>query len=306
MKLFKRKNDVKKASYLCYNKNRSEESMKYKAKIALIYDFDKTLCTTDMQNYSFIPALNIKPQEFWEQCNEFSKKEHMESLLVYMYLMIKYSKEKNLPINREAFVNMGKNIQFFPGVKEWFNNINEYGKSLNVDIEHYVISSGNKEIIEGSDVFKYFKEVFACEFLYENDVAIWPKNVINYTTKTQYLFRINKGVFDIADNDKVNSFVPESERMIPFRNMIYIADGLTDVPCMKLVREKGGFSIAVYSKKKLTASQLFADNRVDYIAAADYTENSTLTKIVKMIIQHIQIKDDLVRLHNKQAKDIIN
>ena len=223
-----------------------------------------------------------------------------------MYLMIKYSKEKKLPINREAFVNMGKNIQFFPGVKEWFNNINEYGKSLNVDIEHYVISSGNKEIIEGSDVFKYFKEVFACEFLYENDVAIWPKNVINYTTKTQYLFRINKGVFDIADNDKVNSFVPESERMIPFRNMIYIADGLTDVPCMKLVREKGGFSIAVYSKKKLTASQLFADNRVDYIAAADYTENSTLTKIVKMIIQHIQIKDDLVRLHNKQAKDIIN
>lgn len=276
--------------------------MAKKTKIALLYDFDKTLCTTDMQNYTFIPSLNIHPQEFWEECNRFSRKHHMDPLLVYMYQMIQRAKEKNLPINREAFVSMGKGIQYFPGVTNWFPRIDEFGKELGVSIEHYVISSGNREIIEGSEIYPYFKKVFACEFLYVDDKAVWPKSVVNYTTKTQFLFRINKGVLDISENQKVNEPTPDSERIVPFRNMIYIADGLTDVPCMKLVREKGGCSIAVYASGKMPqAKQLFDDNRVDFMAMADYRSNSDLDKIVRLLVRKMAIQDELVRIHNKQA-----
>ncbi len=284
---------------------RQGEHMAYKTKIALLYDFDKTLCTTDMQNYSFIPALNIKPTEFWNKCNEMSKQYHMDSLLTYMYLMLDEAKKKNLPINRESFVQMGANVKLFPGVDSWFQRIDEYGEGKDVEIQHYVISSGNKEIIEGSPISKYFKKIFACEFLYINDIAVWPKSVINYTTKTQFLFRINKGVLDISDNDKINESTPEADRTIPFRNMIYIADGLTDVPCMKLVREKGGQSIAVYSRgKKPLASKLFADERVDFICEANYSENSKLEQIVKLIIDKMTSQDQLAQIHYKQAADI--
>ena len=270
--------------------------------IALLYDFDKTLCTTDMQNYTFIPSLNIKPNEFWKAADKMSKDNEMDELLAYMYLMIEEAKKKNLPINRESFVQMGKNIKYFPGVEGWFPRINAYGESKGVEIQHYVISSGNKEIIEGSSVYKYFKKVFACEFLYLNDCAVWPKSVVNYTTKTQFLFRINKGVLDISDNNRVNESVPHEERTVPFRNMIYIADGLTDVPCMKLVREKGGASIAVYGRgKKPIAQQLFNDGRVDYLTEADYSPDSKIEAIVKLLIDKMSVQDTLCRIHYKQA-----
>ncbi len=279
--------------------------MENKTKIALLYDFDKTLCTTDMQNYSFIPSLNIKPSEFWNKCNEISKANHMEPLLSYMYLMLEEAKKKNLHINRESLVQMGKDIKFFQGVESWFPRINAYAKAKNIDIYHYIISSGNAEIIEGSSIYKYFHKVFACEFLYVDDVAVWPKSVVNYTTKTQFLFRINKGVFDIAENDKINESTPESEKIIPFKNMIYIADGLTDVPCMKLVKEKGGQSIAVYSRnKKPLASKLFSDKRVDFICEANYSEGSKIEQIVKLIIDKMDCQSQLARIHNKQEKDI--
>lgn len=229
----------------------------------------------------------------------------MDSLLVYMYKMIELSKQKHLPINREAFVSMGKDIRFFPGVESWFPRIDDFGESLGVHIEHYIISSGNREIIEGSSIYKYFKKVFACEFLYVNDEAVWPKSVINYTTKTQFLFRVNKGVLDISEDEKVNASTPDEERVIPFRNMIYIADGLTDVPCMKLIRQKGGYAIAVYAPAKMPqAKQLFSDHRVDYIAEADYRDKSELDKIVRLIIRRMAVEDELVRLHNRQAKKV--
>ncbi|MFA6861305.1 MAG: HAD family hydrolase [Bacilli bacterium] len=279
--------------------------MSNKPIIALLYDFDKTLCTTDMQNYTFIPSLDIKPNEFWKAADSMSKTYEMDELLAYMYLMIQEAKKKNLPINRESFVQMGKNIKYFPGVEDWFPRINAYGNALGVEIQHYVISSGNKEIIEGSSVYKYFKKVFACEFLYLNDVAVWPKSVVNYTTKTQFLFRINKGALDISDNNRVNQSIPHEERTVPFRNMIYIADGLTDVPCMKLVREKGGSSIAVYGRgKKPIAKQLFQDGRVDYLTEADYSKDSKLEKIVKLIIDKMTVQDNLFRIHYQQAEDI--
>lgn len=276
--------------------------MRNKTIVAFIYDFDHTLSTTDMQNYSFIPSLNIEPKEFWTEANKLTKKEHMDPLLAYMFLMIEESKKRNLPINRKNFVSLGKDIQFFPGVDGWFKRINEYGKTKDVEVQHYVISSGNKEIIEGSSIFKFFKKVFACEYLYnDEDEAIWPKSVINYTTKTQFIYRINKGVLDLSENDKVNASMPDEDKPIPFQNMIYIADGLTDVPCMKLVSGNGGTAIAVYGKNKKPAQKLFNDGRVNFMCEADYSENSSIDKIARLLIDKIAPLDKLYQLHYSQV-----
>lgn len=270
--------------------------------VAFIYDFDHTLCTTDMQNYSFIPSLQIQPKEFWETANHLTKTNHMDSLLAYMYLMIRLSKEKGLPITRDAFVQLGKDIQFFPGVMDWFTRLDEYGKSKGVEVQHYVISSGNEEIIEGSAIYPFFKKVYACEYLYDDSgCAVWPKSVINYTTKTQFLYRINKGVLDLAENDKVNASMPDEDKPVPWSNMVYIADGLTDVPCMKLVRGNGGTSIAVYDKKKGPAKKLFTDGRVDFLCEADYSEGKDLDKIAKLLIDKIAPLDKLYKFHYEQV-----
>lgn len=278
--------------------------MKRKTVVAFVYDYDHTLCTTDMQNYSFIQSLKIKPDQFWSAANELSEKENMEPILSYMYLMIEESKKRNLPINRDSFVQLGKDIKYFPGVETFFERINEYGKEKGVEVEHYIISSGNKEIIEGSSIYKYFKKVFACEYLYVDGVAVWPKSVVNYTTKTQFLYRINKGVLNLAENDKVNASTPDSEKPIPFQNMIYIADGETDVPCMKTVRANGGTAIAVYDRrKKSPAHKLFNERRVDFLTEADYTEGSQLDLIAKKLIDKIGPQDALLQLHYKQEEE---
>lgn len=272
--------------------------------VAFIYDYDHTLSTTDMQNYSFIPSLNIKPKEFWSKADELTKNYHMDSLLAYMYLMIEEAKKKNLPINRESFVQLGKDIQYFPGVEEWFRRIDQYGKERGVEVQHYIISSGNKEIIEGSSIYPYFKKVYACEYLYRDGVAIWPKSVVNYTTKTQFLYRINKGVLEISENAKVNASMPDEDKPVPFQNMVYIADGETDVPCMKTVRSNGGIAIAVYDKKKKKpASKLFNDGRVDFLCEADYSEGKQLDQIAKLIIDKIAPMDKLYRLHYQQVDE---
>ncbi len=272
--------------------------------VAFIYDYDHTLSTTDMQNYSFIPSLNIKPKEFWSKADELTKNYHMDSLLAYMYLMIEEAKKKNLPINRESFVQLGKDIQYFPGVEGWFSRINQYGKERGVEVQHYIISSGNKEIIEGSSIYPFFKKVYACEYLYRDGVAIWPKSVVNYTTKTQFLYRINKGVLEISENAKVNASMPDEDKPVPFQNMVYIADGETDVPCMKTVRSNGGIAIAVYDKKKKKpASKLFNDGRVDFLCEADYSEGKQLDYIAKLIIDKIAPMDKLYRLHYQQVDE---
>jgi 2-hydroxy-3-keto-5-methylthiopentenyl-1-phosphate phosphatase len=274
--------------------------------IAIMYDFDKTLSTKDMQEFGFIPSLNISPAEFWGETGALGQKENMDPVLAYMYQMLKKASEKGVPVTRDTFVALGKDIEYFPGVEDWFERINEYGKQKGVTIEHYVISSGTKEIIEGSSIKKHFKKVYACEFLYnENNVAIWPKLTVNYTNKTQFLFRINKGVLDVWDDKKLNAFVPEEERRVPFRNMIYIGDGLTDVPCMKLVKNNKGQSIAVFHKrKKEVAAQLMSENRVDFITEANYTKDSELDQIVKTIIEKMAVVENLSRLHDKHKKSI--
>ena len=271
--------------------------------IAIMYDFDKTLCTKNMQEYSFIPNVNMKPKEFWEASNRLAKEKKMDGILAYMYLMREKAHAAKKRIQRDSFVDMGKSLEFFPGVCDWFKRTNDLGKDLGVKVEHYIISSGLREIIEGCQIIKYFKEVFACEFLYnENNVPCWPKNVVNYTTKTQFIFRINKGITDISDDVSLNKYTPEDDRAIPFRNMIYIGDGLTDVPCMKLVKANGGFSIAVYQPgQKTKVEDLLKHGRVDYIFKADYSENTALDKTVRDIIRKMALTDSLKRSSSRQV-----
>ena len=268
-----------------------------KATLALMYDFDRTLCTKDMQEYSFIPNVNMTPEEFWREANGLAAEHKMDRVLSYMYLMLSRARAARKSVRRESFVALGRDLEFYPGVDSWFDRINEFGETLGVEIEHYIISSGLREIIEGSSIFKNFREVFACEFLYDvDDVAQWPKNVVNYTTKTQFLFRINKGALDLSDDLAVNEYVPEDRRPVPFRNMLYIGDGMTDVPCMKLVRVNGGFSIAVYPPgREGTAENLLRDGRADFIFPADYSAGSELEKTVLDIVRKMAVTDSLKR-----------
>ena len=274
--------------------------------IALMYDFDKTLCTTDMQAYTFIPNLGMSANEFWAKASDLAEKHKMDRILAYMYLMLDEAHIHRKPIRRSDFVALGKDLELYPGVAEWFSRINRFGKEQGVTIKHYIISSGLREIIEGSSIYKEFDDVFAGEFLYdENGVACWPKNVVNYTTKTQFLFRINKGVLDISNDDDLNRFTPEEDRPVPFRNMIYIGDGLTDVPCMKLVKVNGGCSIAVYQKgKQAKVKDLILDQRVNFIEPADYSEGSQLDQITKDIIVKMAGVERLMEHTRKQMASI--
>ena len=274
--------------------------------LALMYDFDKTLCTKDMQEYTFIPNVGMTPAEFWAEADALSEDNKMDGILAYMRIMLERAHAAKKSICRDEFVKLGKDLQFYPGVTEWFDKINKVGDEAGVKVEHYIISSGLHEIIEGSEIFSHFRDVFACEFLYdENDIACWPKNVVNYTTKTQYLFRINKGVLDLSNDFDLNSYTPEDDRPVPFRNMIYIGDGLTDVPCMKLVRAYGGYSIAVYaSGKKYKVDELLKYGRVDLTAPADYTEGSELYNTVCDIMCSMAKIDCLIRKSNEQLKEL--
>ena len=273
--------------------------------VAIMYDFDRTLCTKDMQEYSFIPSLGMTGSEFWQYSNSLGKQEHMDSILAYMYAMVKISKDKNIPLLREKLVAMGKNVELFDGVEEWFDRITAFGLENGMQIEHYVISSGMKEIIEGTSISKYFKSIFACEFLYdENGNGVWPKTDVNYTNKTQFVYRINKGVLDIANDVDLNRSMPDDSKRVPFCNMIYIGDGLSDVPCMKMMKAYGGYSIAVYQKKDSKVEDLLKKGRVDFIYPADYRENTDLDVTVKNIIRKMSISEILYDEYTKQKREI--
>ena len=274
--------------------------------IALMYDFDKTLCAKDMQEYSFIPNIGMKADEFWFEANKISVKNNMDRILAYMYLMLKTAKKKDLPITKEAFQELGQDVVLYKGVKSWFKRINDYGRSLGVEIEHYILSSGLKEIIEGTPIAKEFKKIYACEFHYnERGNADWPQQTVNFTTKTQFLFRISKGVLDVTDDVRLNTKIKDEERRIPYYNMIYFGDGLTDVPCMKLVKQFGGHSIAIYNKKeKKKVEQLLVDERVNFICEGDYQKDSELEIIVKKLIQQVAASNDLLDLSKEQYQQM--
>ncbi len=264
-------------------------------RIAMMYDFDKTLCDRDMQEYSFMKAVNTSPAEFWSDTTKVAISENMDKIITYLYKMVEYMKKNNIKATKEFLTSMGKDVVLFPGVKDFFQRIKTYALKYDIEVEHYIISSGLKEIIEGTEIAKEFKDIFACEFFYENDEAIWPKSVVNYTTKTQFLFRISKGALEISDDKTVNNLIKEEDRYITFGNMIYLGDGLTDVPCMQLVKSNGGHSIAIYQNIE-NAMALKEDNRVDFLCEADYQLDSKLDNVIKKIIDLIAKKNELSNL----------
>ena len=273
--------------------------------IAIMYDFDKTLCGKDMQEYTFIPNLGLEALEFWKEADNLRKDNKMDQVLAYMYLMFKKMVDNNRSLKRQYLNDMGKNIELFPGVEEWFTRINEYGKEHGMEIEHYIISSGLKEIIEGTSIGKYFKEIYASEFYYNEDGnAVWPRIAVNYTNKTQFLSRINKGVLDISDDASLNKKMFDNDRRISTSNMIYIGDGYTDVPCMKLTKDGGGVSIAVYTDKtEKTAESLLSDERINYMTLADYREGSEIDKIVKKTIEAMALNTELKNITYRQTSE---
>lgn len=266
-----------------------------------MYDFDRTLCDRDMQDYAFIPNLGMTSEEFWGETEQFRAKHYMEGILGYMYYMIYKCREKNIPFTQEYLRSLGSNIGFYKGVQNWFKRINQYGESLGVKIEHFIISSGIKDIIDGSEIKDEFKKIFACQYYFdENGQAVWPSIAVNYTQKTQYIFRISKGIYDETDSRKVNEKM--SERIVDYKNMIYFGDGITDVPCMTFVKKQGGTSIALYPRgKKTKVTNLLLDNRVNYICPADYQEGSELDSLVKCIIQEMQLSH-VLSLKQKQQR----
>ena len=263
--------------------------------VAILYDFDKTLSTTDMQNYTFIPNLGMTPDEFWGETGKLSKQFEVERILSYMYCMIKIAKEKGIKITKEYLRECGKAIKFFPGVTTWFKRINEYGDERGIQIEHYLVSSGTKEIVEGCSIYDEFKQVYGCEFLYdENGEACWPKMAINFTQKTQFFFRIAKGAIKATDDSCVNEKTPDHR--VEYKNIIYVGDGMTDIPSMTLVKKNGGHSIAIHPKDdKEVVQQIYDDNRCDFIVEADYSANGEMDKVVKMLIDLISAQEKLKR-----------
>ena len=274
--------------------------------VAFLYDFDKTLCTTDMQDYAFIPSLGYTPAEFWAIANAFGRGNHMDGLLAYMYTMIDECRKKGVRLERDFLVRCGNAVELFPGVREWFARINAFGADLGVAVEHYVLSSGLKEIIEGSGVAHEFREIYACEFLYGADgLAMWPKLDVNFTNKTQFVYRINKGVLDVANDRDLNASMPDDSKRIPFTNMIYVGDGLSDVPCMKMMRAYGGQAVAVYqSGNRAAVENLLSGGRVDFIFPADYREGTILDATMKNILRKMAISETLNEENTAQRKAV--
>ena len=274
--------------------------------VAFLYDFDKTLCTTDMQDYAFIPSLGMTPKEFWAEANGFGRGNRIDGILAYMYTMIREAEKRNRPFTREDLVEKGRSIVLFPGVEDWFRRINAFGEAQGVQVEHYIISSGLREIIEGSSISGEFKEIYASEFYYDGEGRpVWPKLTVNFTAKTQFVYRINKGVLDVSDDKTLNDSMPDDSKRVPFTNMVYMGDGLSDVPCMKMMRAYGGQAIAVYQEaNRLGVEDLLAKGRVDFIFPADYSEDTALDLTVKNIIRKMSIVDRLWEENVQQLRSI--
>lgn len=273
---------------------------------ALIYDFDGTLSPGNMQEFGFIQAVGKTKEEFWKMSDGIAVGQDASNVLAYMKLMFDEAHKAGIPLRRSSFKEFGKHIELFEGVREWFSLINRYGKSKGVRVEHYINSSGLKEIIEGSPIASEFRHIYAGTFIYnEEGIAEWPGIAVDHTAKTQFLFKISKGITSQHDSKMVNSSMADDKKRIPFTNMIYFGDGETDVPCMKIVGMFGGNPIAVYdpasSKKKAVALKLQKQGRVKFTTPAVYTRDSRTFKIVAAIIDKIKAEDDLRNLSRKNG-----
>jgi len=262
--------------------------------VALVYDFDGTLTPQPMQEYTVLPEIGIRRgKKFWDAVTEEAIRTGGEEIVTYMRLMIEMSKQKRYPVTPKALNSLAKNINYYPGVKTFFKRIDNYVKTQldeSVELRHYIISAGLKEIISGTSIAKHFYKIFASEYYYdEYGQATFPKVIVNDTVKTQFIFRINKGKESLHEN--INLHMPMASRPIPFQNILYIGDGLTDVPCMTVIRKNGGYAIAVYrpndAKGLKTCKELLKAGRVNFIAEADYRKNKQLDRLVKLLLDNI-------------------
>ena len=275
-----------------------------KKTIALVYDFDGTLSPKPMQEYAFLPQIGADPAAFWAESNALARRARADPLITYMHLLYKKAQEKGVRIDRRDLVAQGRHVELYPGVEGWFEAIGEYVKahaqSHGVALRHYLISSGLTEIIEGTAIRKRFHNVFASEYWFEAYDLPYPKRVITDTGKTQYLFRINKGVEDLSQS--INQHMPEPARPIPFANMVYFGDGDTDVPSMAVMRKNGGHAVAVYppGKSKAKCVELFKAGRCDFFAPADYRRGSDLFRrtclLLDRILADIRVREEMWRL----------
>lgn len=282
------------------NKNASRGEL---PTVAICYDFDKTLSPKDMQEFELLPALNSEPSAFWAECADLAERSGMDRILAYMYNIVKTAKRVDgVTVRREDFNRLGKSIELFNGVEQWFDRINAVGKRLGLNVEHYVISAGLKEIVEGTSIAKHFSGIFASEFLYgKYGEPIWPCQAVNYTSKTQYIFRISKGCLDLND-EGVNKYMPNDERRVPLDRFIYIGDSETDIPAMKIVKQGGGASIGVYDPDKRNfdgVKDLLKQGRIDFVMPADYSEGGRLEGIVVAILEKMS-KDLYLSSFNRE------
>ncbi|MCH9662304.1 MAG: haloacid dehalogenase-like hydrolase [Gammaproteobacteria bacterium] len=280
--------------------------------VAIIYDFDGTLAPGNMQEHGLLEKYGIDKKEFWRSADALAKLDDMDGVLAYMQLLIKRIRDKDAEMKRSVLTEHGCNIKLFDGILAkngdpgWFDRIKSYGnaRDIDVDIEHYIISSGLEEMIKSTPIEKYFKKIYASKYKYKShntdDIAEWPALAINYTCKIQYLFRINKGILNSWDNKKINQYMAENKRRIPFSNMIYVGDGDTDIPCMKMISHQGGYSLAVYNPKPTTkinglhkCRKLVWQERANYAAAADYSRGSELENIIQTLVRKIAAEMDL-------------
>ena len=296
-------NEVKLMEEKGFVRKRKED----KPVVAICYDFDKTLSPDDMQSQGFIQSVGWDVPKFWKESNGMAQTNGMDQNLAYMYMMSKEGEGK-VWLTQSALAEYGSRVNLFPGVESWFKRMEKYAEEKGVIVEHYIISSGLKEMIEGTSVAKYFEKIYASSFYYnDKGVAVWPAQVVNYTNKTQFLFRIEKGVLDVND-PRVNDYFDPEDIRVPFRNMIYIGDSDTDIPCMKLVNSHGGYSIGVFNAEtndKNKVYKMMRDKRIKYYAPADYRENTEIDKLVKSIIDRTITNEVLETKYYKCRKECI-
>ena len=261
--------------------------------LAIVYDFDGTLTPQPMQEYTVLPQLGISPQAFWDEVNGEVRATGGDAILTYMRLLVEKIEANKAHLSRDALRRLARGIEYYPGVAGWFERINayvaKYSKGV-VQTRHYIISAGLSEILEGIPIKHHFERIYASQYHFNHhEVACFPTIVINDTSKTQYLFRINKG--REAAGESINEYMPEGERPIPFTHMLYIGDGLTDVPCMTVTKKYGGFAVAVHNPAHAasieTCRELVRAERIDYFAAADYRPGRVLEKRVKTLLDLI-------------------
>lgn len=268
-------------------------------KVALVYDFDGTLAPGNMQEYGFLQALGYQnPQDFWSACDQLSSAQDAGGILTTQYMFLQEAKRKGLQPTREMFQSFGAKVSFFPGVEEWFARINEYGRARGLEIQHFIDSSGLTEMIEGTKIAKEFTYIYACSYIYNAEgIASWPAVAVDYSTKVQFLSKISKGIREVSDSRRVNAFMPDESRAIPMSRIIYMGDGETDIPSMRIVKAEQGHAIAIYNgeKKRQFARQLINDGRVNFACPANYTEGSEIDTVVKHILDGLALLE-----HSKQ------